>query len=115
MIRNMTFVRTFVCRSSVLPNIALFADALSSSFALRSLRENTNVRVHRDPCREPVRPFPSRVDRRDLLKVFQTLWQTLLRFEAQDGFQCYVSHLHVKFAGRSVLFSNLEQELKNSL
>jgi hypothetical protein len=58
--------------------------------------------------------FPTRVDRRDLLKVFDTLWKTLLRFEAQNRFQCYVSHLHVQFRGKTVLFGFLQDELKRA-
>lgn len=59
--------------------------------------------------------FPSRVDRRDLLKVFETLWKTPLQFEAQDRFQCYVSHLHIRFKGKSALFSSLQEELRSTL
>lgn len=58
---------------------------------------------------------PSRVDRRDVLKVFDTVWKTLLRFEATGRFQCYVSHEHVRFRGKIVLFSELRQELVNAL
>lgn len=51
--------------------------------------------------------LPSRVDRTDVLKVFDTIWKTLLIFEGSDRFQCYVSHEHVRFRGKTVLFSML--------
>ena len=58
--------------------------------------------------------FPSRVDRTDLLKVFDTIWKTLLVLETGDRFQCYVSHLHVRYRGKSVLFSSLRDELRSA-
>lgn len=59
--------------------------------------------------------LPTRVDRRDLLKVFDTIWKTLLRFEKKSRSLCYVSHLHVRFAGKTILFSDLRDELEKSL
>lgn len=60
--------------------------------------------------------LPSRVDRTDALKVFDTIWKTLLVFESEDRFQCYVSHEHVRFRdSRSKLFSELRDELRKSL
>lgn len=59
--------------------------------------------------------FPLRIYRRDLLKVFDTLWKTLLRFEAQDLNQCGVSYLHVRFRGHSVLFGSLRDEIEKAL
>jgi hypothetical protein len=54
---------------------------------------------------------PTRVDRRDVKKVFQTVWKTLLFLEHRNRNQCYVSHLHVRFRGKSVLFGDLIQYL----
>ncbi len=59
--------------------------------------------------------LPLRIDRRDLLKVFDTLWKTLLRFEAQDSNQCGVSYSHVRFRGQSVLFGSLRDEIERAL
>jgi hypothetical protein len=87
---------------------------LHTAYGDSKFRKRVNMQTHRTKALG-LSAFPSRVDRRDLLKVFQTLWKTLLRFEAQNRFQCYVSHLHVRFRGKSVLFSTLEQELKNAL
>lgn len=50
---------------------------------------------------------PTRVDRRDAKKVFQTVWKTLLFLEAKNRNQCYVSHIHVRFRGKTVLFGDL--------
>ncbi len=55
--------------------------------------------------------IPTRVDRRDARKVFDTVWKTLLFLESQDRFQCYVSHLHVRFRGKTVLFGDLRAHL----
>ena len=87
---------------------------LHTAYGDGKFRKRVNMKTHRTKALG-LSAFPSRVDRRDLLKVFRTLWKTLLRFEAQDRFQCYVSHLHVTFKGKSVLFSALEQELTNAL
>lgn len=57
---------------------------------------------------------PSRVDRRDVLKVFDTVWKTLLRFEATDRFQCHVSHEEVRFRGETILFSQLQTKLTDA-
>lgn len=59
--------------------------------------------------------FPSRVDRRDLLKVFETLWKTLLRFEKQNFNQVSVSHSHVRFKGQKILFGSLINEIRINL
>lgn len=40
---------------------------------------------------------PTRVDRRDAVKVFDTVWNTLLFLENKDRNYCYVSHRHVAF------------------
>lgn len=55
--------------------------------------------------------IPTRVDRRDVKKVFQTVWKTLLFLEQKNRNQCYVSHLHVRFRDKSVLFGDLVQYL----
>lgn len=87
---------------------------LHTAYGDSKFKKRVNMHTHRTKALG-LSAFPSRVDRRDLLKVFQTLWKTLLRFEEQNRFQCYVSHLHVRFRGKSVLFSSLEQELQNAL
>jgi len=55
---------------------------------------------------------PTRVNRVDTRKIFQTIWKTLLFLESQDRFQCYVSHLHIRFKGKAILFSDLINELQ---
>jgi hypothetical protein len=54
---------------------------------------------------------PTRVDRRDVKKVFATIWKTLLFLESKDRKQCYVSHIHVRFRGKTVLFGDLLGQL----
>lgn len=58
---------------------------------------------------------PTRVDRSDVIKVFDTLWKTLLIFEAQDRFQCYVSHENVRFSGKTMAFPELLVKLRRAL
>lgn len=62
-----------------------------------------------------VNVVPTRVDRRDVLKVFDTIWKTLLIFEAQSRFQCYVSHENVRFAGKTVPFPDVLGQLRSAL
>jgi hypothetical protein len=50
---------------------------------------------------------PTRVDRRDVKKVFETVWKTLLFLEQRNQNECYVSHLHVRFRGKTLLFDDL--------
>lgn len=59
--------------------------------------------------------FPSRVNRRDVLKVFATIWKTLQRFEKQNTNQVSVSNIRVQFASERLLFSALEGELRGAL
>ena len=59
--------------------------------------------------------LPSRVDRGDVLKVFDTIWKTLLVFENTDRFQCYVSDQHVQFRGKTRLFAELRDEIEKAL
>lgn len=80
----------------------------------KKFTQRVNLKTHRTKALR-LSVFPSRVDRTDLLKVFDTIWKTLLQFEQADRFQCYVSHLHVRFRGRMVLFSSLRDELQNAL
>jgi hypothetical protein len=54
---------------------------------------------------------PTRVNRTDVKKVFSTLWKTLLLIEKYDRSQIYVSHLHVRFKGKTRLFSEVFGEL----
>lgn len=54
---------------------------------------------------------PTRVNRVDARKVFETIWKTLLFLESKDRFQCYVSDTHVRFRGKTWLFGELCSEL----
>ena len=54
---------------------------------------------------------PTRVDRRDARKVFETIWKTLIFLESKNRNQCYVSHEHVRYRGKTVLFSELIAQL----
>lgn len=87
---------------------------LHTAYGDSKFKKRVNMQTHRTKALG-LSAFPSRVDRRDLLKVFRVVWKTLLRFEDQNRFQCYVSHLQVRFRGEKVLFSSLEDELRVAL
>ena len=94
--------------------MVLKSATLHPAYGDKKFRRRVNSTTHRTKALN-LSAIPSRVDRCDLLKVFETLWKTLLRFEAQDRFQCYVSHSHVRFKGKPVLFADLQGELKSAL
>ena len=58
---------------------------------------------------------PTRVDRRDVHKVFKTVWKTLMFLEKKDINQCYVSIMRVGFRGKLILFSELLAHLEAEL
>ena len=47
-------------------------------------------------------------------EVFQTIWKTLLYLENKNKNQCYVSDTHVRYRGKTILFSDLIDEFKNA-
>jgi hypothetical protein len=56
---------------------------------------------------------PTRVDRFDVKKVFDTIWKTLLIFETKKVLQCNLSTTRVQFAGKVILFSDVIAQLTN--
>lgn len=54
---------------------------------------------------------PVKIGNRDVYEVFQTVWKTLLFLENKDRNQCYVSHLHVRYRGKTMNFGQLLKEL----
>jgi len=59
--------------------------------------------------------LPTKVDRTDVFKVFDIVWETLIFLESKNRNQCYVSHLYVRFNGQTKLFGELRDELRNAL
>ena len=57
---------------------------------------------------------PIRVNRTEARKVFETLWKTLLFLEQKDRNQCYVSHIHVRYRRKTILFGDLIGEFENA-
>jgi hypothetical protein len=55
---------------------------------------------------------PIRINRTDARKVFETIWKTLLFLENKNRNQCYVSHIHVRYRGKTVFFGDLIDEFK---
>jgi hypothetical protein len=54
---------------------------------------------------------PVKVDRSDASKLLKVVWNALLFLEHQDRNQCYVSHLPVVFAGKSMRFGRVVDSL----
>ena len=50
---------------------------------------------------------PTRVDRRDVKRVFGTVWKTLLFLESKNRNQCHVSGTTTRFRGKAVPFGDL--------
>jgi hypothetical protein len=57
---------------------------------------------------------PIRVNRRDVLAVFDIIWKTLLSFEAKYPSRFAVSYQRVRFRGDSTLFHELRDQLKTA-
>src|SRR6266542_2155226 len=57
---------------------------------------------------------PTKVDRTDVFKVFDIVWETLMFLEKKNRNQCYVSHIYVRFNGQTRLFAELRNELGNA-
>ena len=87
---------------------------LHPGYGDQKFRDRVDMKTHRTKA-IGLSVFPSRIDRRDVLKVFDTLWKTLIRFQKQDLNQVSVSHLHVRFRGQNILFGTLRDEIQDAL
>ena len=58
---------------------------------------------------------PTRVDRRDTVKVLEVVWKTLLFIESKDRRYCYVSDHNVSFRGRMKPFAEVQSVLASAL
>ena len=94
--------------------MVLLNATMHAAYGDGKFKARVNMKTHRTKALG-LSVFPSRVDRIDLHKVFETIWKTLLVIEAADKFQCYVSHLHVRYRGKLVLFSSLAKELRRTV
>lgn len=83
-----------------------FGDKKYTSRVNSNTRRTKALRIH---------VVPTRLDRRDAKKAFDTIWKTLLFLEAKNRNQCYVSHLRVRFQNNFVLFGELSGYLKSHL
>ena len=94
--------------------LKLLSATMHTAYGDKKFRSRVNMNTHRTKALG-LSVFPSRVDRTDLVKVFETIWKTLLVLEADNRFQCYVSHLHVCYRGKLVLFSSLAAEIRSAV
>ncbi|MBX9660285.1 MAG: hypothetical protein K2X00_17135 [Nitrospiraceae bacterium] len=92
------------------PALVLHGASKHPAFGDKKYRARVNMKTRRTKALG-LSIIPTRVDRRDARKVFATLWRTLLFLESQDRFQCYISDTHVRFRGKTVLFSDLHAQL----
>ena len=97
-----------------LPGMVLDAATKHPAFGDKKYDARVNPKTRRTRALG-VNVVPTRVDRRDVLKVFDTIWKTLLVFEAQNRFQCYVSHENVRFSGKTVPFPDVIGQLRRAL
>jgi hypothetical protein len=81
-------------------------DAKFNTVVDMTTRRTRNLRLH---------IVPTRVDRRDALKVFDVVWKTLLFLEQKDRKFCYVSDQNVAFFGHVQPFCNMREILANAL
>jgi hypothetical protein len=92
------------------PSMVLHAATKHPSFGDQKYNARVNPTTRRTRALG-LNVVPIRVDRRDVRKVFDTIWKTLLLFEVKNRFQCYVSHKHVRYAGKSIVFSDVFAQL----
>lgn len=83
-------------------------------------REDRKYRAVVDPTTRRTKTLrlhvvPTRVDRRDALKVIDTVWKALLFIESKNRNYCYVSHHNVSFQGRMRSFGEVREALAASL
>ena len=58
---------------------------------------------------------PTKVDRTDVFKVFDIVWETLMFLEKKNRNQCYVSNIVVRINAQTRLFGEVRDELRNVL
>lgn len=88
------------------PAMVLHGAVKDSAFGDKKYSERVNPKNRRTKALG-LSVVPTRVDRRDVKKVFETIWKTLLFLEQKNRDQCHISHIHVRFRGKTVLFGDL--------
>ena len=58
--------------------------------------------------------LPTRINRTDVRKVFETVWKTLLRFERVYPNRFAISNQHVRFRGKHMRFDELRNLLNTT-
>jgi hypothetical protein len=76
----------------------------------RKYRATVNMKTRRTRTLR-LHVVPTRVDRRDALKVIDTVWKALLFLERQGRQFCYVSDDHVQFRHQMKLFCEVRDVL----
>jgi hypothetical protein len=92
------------------PTMVLHGAAKAPAFGDKKYNARVNPKTRRTKALK-LSIVPTRVNRVDARRVFETVWKTLLFLESKDRFQCYVSDTHVRFRGETRLFGDLCSEL----
>lgn len=96
------------------PSMILHSASKNPAFGDIKYAHRVNLKTRRTKALN-LHVVPTRVDRRDAYKVFITVWKTLLYLESKDRSQCYISHIHVRFRKKTILFGELIKEIAESL
>ena len=92
------------------PSMVLHAAVKHPAFGDKKYSARVNPKTRRTKALG-LSVVPIRVDRRDAKRVFETVWKTLLFLESKNRNQCYVSHVHIRFRGKTLLFGDLIDHL----
>ncbi len=93
--------------------MSLQSAAIDSSSGDEKFKKIVNLKTRRTRSLR-LHIVPTRVDRRDVLKVFDTVLKTLLFLERKDRNYCYVSDQNVSFRGKTHRFSEVRDTLANA-
>jgi hypothetical protein len=96
------------------PSMILHNAVMDPAFGDKRFRSRVNLHTRRTKALG-LNVVPIRLDKRDVLKVFETTWKALLFLESMDRWQCYVSDQNIRFRGKTRLFSGLRDELAKAL
>lgn len=96
------------------PSMTLHTAVMDSAFGDRKFKDRVNLKTRQTKALA-LNVVPTRVDRRDVVKVFDTVWSALLFLESKGRWHCYVSDQNVRYRGRTRPFGDLQYELANAL
>lgn len=93
------------------PTMKLHTATMDAAFGDKKFNQRVNLKIRRTKA-IGLNVVPTRIDRHDVLKVFNAVWQALLFLESRSRMQCYVSHECVRFRGRTRPFGEIVDEIR---